>query len=162
MPSRRLNLPKQRKTKVPANIIKRFLAFIADIIIVSFIVSPLETVIRSVIPGSSSAFNLISTAPTSLLTAVSIVIAAIAIIYFSVLEYRFGQTIGKMIAGISIVSENRKLTYWQCLIRNLFLLPFIPFVLLWVIDPLYAIFTRENRRFSDIIAKTKAIEYYEV
>lgn len=166
MPKKGLNLPKQGLFKAPANLFKRALAFAIDLVIVSFLVYPFERVIRKIVPVTGSYAEtytmLANSENTGLLTTVSILISLAAIAYFSILESKLGQTIGKIALKVYVVSENRELKYWQCLVRNLFLLPFIPFILLWVIDPLYAIFTKDNKRFSDILAKTKVIEYYRM
>lgn len=166
MPKKGLNLPKEKIITAPANLIKRLLAFFIDLILISFIISPLENLIRSIIPKTTTyketLLALTNTQYSSVLMAVSISIILIAILYFSILEFKINQTVGKMIANLYVVSESKSLRYWQCLVRNLFLLPFLPFVLLWIIDPLYAIFTKENKRFSDVLAKTKVIEYYKM
>ena len=54
MPKKGLNLPKERIIKAPANIIKRALAFLMDLIIISFIIYPLENVIKGIIPKTDS------------------------------------------------------------------------------------------------------------
>lgn len=166
MKKRGLNLPKEKIIKAPANIIKRALAFVMDLIIISFIIYPLENVIKNIIPKTNSykeAFLLLNNPQyIGILTTISILTAVIAIIYFSILEFKLNQTIGKIIANIYVVSADKELRYWQCLVRNLFLLPFIPFILLWIIDPIYVIFNKENKRFSDILSKTKVIEYYKM
>ena len=166
MPKKRLNLPKQRVVKAPANIIKRGLAFVFDLFLISFIIYPFETILRNIMPETTN-FNeayqtLLNSQDTTLITAISILMALTATIYFSVLEFRFQQSIGKIIARIYVVSDNKDLKFWQCIVRNLFLLPFIPFMLLWVIDPLYAIFNKENKRFSDVLAKTNVVEYHKM
>lgn len=159
---KKLNLPKEKIVIAPANIIKRILAFAFDLILISFIIYPLESILRSFVPETASyteALALMSDpANLSLITTVTVAISIIALIYFTVLEYKFSQTIGKTITRLYVVSDYKKLNFWQCLVRNIFLLPFIPFILLWVIDPLYVFFTKENKRFSDVLAKTKVIE----
>ena len=161
---KKLKLPKQRTFQAPANILKRALAFFFDLMIISFIIYPLESVLRNFIPENASyseAFAIINNPELiPIITTISIMISIIAVIYFTILEYKFQQTLGKMIAKIYVVSDNKKLLFWQCLVRNLFLLPFIPFILLWVIDPIYILFTKENKRFSDMLAKTNVIENY--
>jgi len=164
MPRKKLKLPKQRTFEAPANILKRALAFFFDLIIISFLIYPLENILRTFIPENASyseVFTMINNPELlPIITTISLMISIIALLYFTLLEYKFQQTLGKMIARIYVVSENKKLLFWQCLVRNLFLLPFIPFILLWIIDPIYIIFTKENKRFSDMIAKTNVVENY--
>jgi uncharacterized RDD family membrane protein YckC len=167
MVKRGLNLPKKRSFKGPANLFKRVLAFILDLFIINLLIYPLASIVRKIVPETTSymeAYTLLLNNPqyVNILTNISLLIAIIAILYFSILEFKLKQTVGKMVANIYVVSENKELRLWQCFVRNLFLLPFIPFILLWIIDPIYAIFTKENKRFSDVIAKTKVIEYYSM
>ncbi|MFH1642299.1 MAG: RDD family protein [Nanoarchaeota archaeon] len=166
MAKKKLNLPKERIFTGPASLVKRSLAFIIDIILISFIIYPLENILRNIIPNTASYKDAITVLNNpeylTLITTVSILIAIVAVIYFSFLEYRLGQTVGKILTNIFVISDTKELKYWQCLVRALFLLPFIPFILLWVIDPLYIIFTKGNNRFSDILSKTKVIENYKM
>jgi len=163
MPKRGLNLPKARTFKTPAPIWKRAAAFILDILILNLVVLfPFQKIFNKIIPTDNyqDAYTLLTNNPglASTLTTITIIITILFILYFSILEFKFKQTLGKMFMNIYIVSDLKKLNFWQCLVRNLFLLPFIPFILLWIIDPLYILFSKEQRRFSDIIAKTKVIE----
>ena len=162
---RSLRLPKERVITIAAFPWKRAVAFLIDIIIVSIIVNPLEKVITKSVGASSYGEIYAKLVDSSqfgnLIIAISIFMSIVAILYFSVLEYKFGQTIGKIIMNIYVVSEDKILKYWQCIVRNLFLLPFIPFIVLWLVDPLYVLFTPERRRLSDIFSKTKVVEYYK-
>ncbi|HLC96005.1 MAG TPA: RDD family protein [Candidatus Nanoarchaeia archaeon] len=165
MPKKSLKLPIQQATEAPANVIKRFLAFVIDIILLSFLVSPLQGIILQYIPPTASyaeIYGLIvgNSELVRIMTTISLLVSAVFIIYFSVLEYKLGQTLGKMVFKLHVVSELKKLNYWQCMVRNLFLLPIFPLIFLWIIDPLYVIFTQHGRRLSDIIAKTRVVEYY--
>ncbi len=53
-------------------------------------------------------------------------------------------------------------SYWQLFVRSMFLMPLFPFVLLWFIDPIVMLFTKENQRLSEILSRTKVIEEYKV
>ena len=60
--------------------------------------------------------------------------------------------------GLYVVSETGKLSLSQIMLRNLALLPFFPFIALWVIDPGFMMFTKTQRRLSDVISRTKVIQ----
>ena len=70
------------------------------------------------------------------------------------------QTIGKMLMKIYVVSDTKTLNPWQLLVRNLVFIPIFPFVLLWLIDPLFMFFTKTNQRLSEILSKTRVVEKY--
>ena len=53
-------------------------------------------------------------------------------------------------------------SYWQLFARSMFLMPLFPFVLLWFIDPIVMLFTKENQRLSEILSRTKVVEMYKV
>ncbi len=53
-------------------------------------------------------------------------------------------------------------SYWQLFVRSMFLMPWFPFTLLWLIDPIVMLFTKENQRLSEILSRTKVVEEYKV
>ena len=78
------------------------------------------------------------------------------------LEKKMGQTIGKVLMRIYVVSDNNNLKTWQLLTRNLIFIPIFPFVLLWIIDPLFMFFTKTNQRLTEILSKTKVVEEFDL
>ena len=70
------------------------------------------------------------------------------------------QTIGKMLMKVYVVSDNKDLKRWQLLTRNLVFIPIFPFVLLWILDPLFMFFTKTNQRLTEILSKTRVVEKY--
>ena len=81
--------------------------------------------------------------------------------WLSCAEGLLRQSIGKIFTNIYVVSETKELKLWQLLVRNLFLIPFFPFVLLWIVDPAFMFFTKDNKRLSEILSKTKVVEKYQ-
>jgi AcrR family transcriptional regulator len=88
--------------------------------------------------------------------AAAIVLAMLALAYFMLFEYIFGQTIGMMIFNIQ--AEN--VTLWRAFVRNAYLLPVFPFPILWIIEPLHLLFLKT--RFLERLSNTRTIEriYY--
>ena len=161
-----LNLPKERTFKGPALIWKRVLAFLADILVLNLVVFfPFKKILSKMIPdlkSYSEAYNFIlaNQSYSKAIVLVSLVMALFAILYFVLLQYKLKQTIGMMLFNISVISEIKKLSVLQCIIRSIFLIPIFPFFLLWIIDPLFMIFTKTNQRLSEVLSKTKTVETY--
>lgn len=161
-----LNLPKERSFIGPAIVWKRMLAFVADLLIINFtLFFPFKKIMQNSIPefGSySEAYSFLSTnqSYTATLTIVSLIMASFAILYFALLEYKLGQTPGKMLFNIFVLNDVKKISFWQYIVRSIFIIPIFPFVLLWIIDPLFIFFTKTNQRLSEILSKTKTVSKY--
>ena len=162
---KRLNLPKERSIIAPALIWKRIAAFIIDILIINLLVLfPFRILFQDITTKDlsfSEAYKLLTnTSFTDYFAVISFVMSILIIIYFLMLERRMGQTIGKMFMKIYVISENNNLNGWQLLIRNLVFIPVFPFILLWIIDPLFMFFTKTNQRLTEILSKTKTVEKF--
>ncbi len=157
---------KERRITAPASVLKRIAAFIVDMIILEFVLMwPFRKIFTAQVPTDSLKIttDFFSTNPeiaTGLYISAGIV-AGLAILYFAVLEWKFQQTIGKMIFGLYVTNKKR-LNLATCIFRNIFLIPFFPFILLLVTEPLFMIFTKEHQRLLEIITKTKVVEYYKI
>lgn len=81
----------------------------------------------------------------------------IVFLYFTILEYYIGQTIGKKILGL-YVSGNR--TIKSCMIRNLFAFPIFPFRIFWILDPLFIIIKKE--RLLERWSKTNTVQVIDI
>jgi len=165
---KRLSLPKERIFVGPALIWKRIAAFFIDIIIINLIVLfPFRSLFQNIVPKDysfSEAYRLLSTSTnyTGFITSVSFVMSVLIILYFVLMEKKMSQTIGKMLMKIYIVSDNDSMKTWQLLVRNLVFVPIFPFVLLWVLDPLFMFFAKTNQRLSEILSKTKVVQNYNL
>ena len=81
-------------------------------------------------------------------------LALLSIGYFPVLEWRFGQTLGKYLLGIYVVGEDGlRPSLPATIVRR------IPFFLefFWV-DAIVAFFTERNQRAFDLVARTVVVE----
>jgi len=160
----KLDLPEKRKIIGNASVFMRVLAFIIDILAVNFvIILPFRGSFANLMSADSftEAYDFLQSNPeiAGKLYAMMFIITFLVLAYFIVLEYKLGQTLGKMLLKITVVSEAKEITVLQCITINIFLIPFFPFFLLWIIDPLYLLFTK--RRFSEVISKTRTIEEHE-
>ena len=165
---KQLNLPKERHFIGPALLWKRIAAFFIDITILNLVVLfPFRALFRNIIPKDysfSEAYKLLSSSTnyTSYISSISFVMSILIILYFFMLEKKMSQSIGKMFMKVYVVSDNNTLKNWQLIIRNLVFLPIFPFVLLWVLDPLFMFFTKTNQRLTEILSKTKVVEQYSL
>ena len=163
---KRLNLPKERTFIGPALLWKRIAAFFIDVtIIILFILFPFRSLLQNIMPKDysfSEAYNLLSTSIgyTKFISFVSFAMLILVILYFFMMERRMQQTIGKMLMKIYVVSDNNQLKAWQLLARNLVFIPIFPFVLLWILDPLFMFFTKTNQRLTEILGRTRVVEKY--
>jgi uncharacterized RDD family membrane protein YckC len=86
------------------------------------------------------------------------IISILALLYLTFFDYYLGQTPGKMLMKIKVISikeENKQIGLMSALLRNCYILPFFPFYLFWVIEPIYLGFYKE--RFLERITFTKTI-----
>ncbi len=162
---KRLNLPKERTFTGPASLWKRAFAFVTDLLIINLIILfPFRKLFLKIIPEKatfSETYNFLQNSGFSgAITALTLVAAFLSLLYFYMLEKRLQQTIGKMLFKIYVVSDSKELKGWQLLVRSMFLVPIFPFVLLWVVDPAFLLFTKSNQRLSEILSKTRVIERY--
>jgi len=165
---KRLNLPEERVFTGPALLWKRIAAFFIDMVILNLVVLfPFRSLFRQIVPKDysfSEAYRLLSSSAdySGLITSVSLVISVFVILYFTILEKKTGQTIGKNIMKIYVVSDLDEMKLWQAFARNIAFIPLFPFVLLWLFDPLFMFFNKTNQRLTEILSKTRVVEIYSL
>ena len=176
---KRLNLPKESTFIGPALLWKRIAAFFIDMAIINLVVLfPFRSLFQNIIPKDysfSETFKLLSSSTnyTSFLTSASFIMSILIILYFLMLERKMSQTIGKMLMKVYVVdasenassrstSDNKELKAWQLITRNLVFIPIFPFVLLWILDPLFMFFTKTNQRLTEVLSRTKVVERYSL
>ena len=170
-----LNLPKERIFFAKPPVWKRLLAFLIDLSIINLVVAtPFRNILAQLVPRSQSyteAYNYVLMNPgvSYSLYVVTFLIAFLALIYFTILEWGLGQTIGKKLLGLWVVRDlgdnisKYKLAspgFWQCLLRHLIIIPITPFLLLWIIDPIVSMFSGKQQRLSEKITRTKVVAEY--
>ena len=161
---RSLKLPKARKITRNASLIKRGVAFILDLTIINLIIAyPLKGYMKEIIPPLSSLtetyeYFLTNQELSYGLLSISLVISVLSIAYFTILESNIGQSIGKKLLHLKVISLDKKPKTWKYILRSLLLIPTFPFMLLWFIDPIYIFFNTDGQRLTESISKTKVIE----
>jgi len=170
--------PQMTKTfLLPATIWKRAGAFIIDIALLDIIVfSPFKANLTSLIAGADTyqkAFQILASSQETLSAVMmaSFFMAILAIAYFTLLEWKLGQTVGKIMFNLFLVQipakpdeKPSKPGFFQVLISNLSLVPFFPFIFLWPVELISILFT--NHRFMERVARiqlveTKIVDYYQ-
>ncbi|MBD3313163.1 hypothetical protein GF345_01850 [Candidatus Woesearchaeota archaeon] len=161
----KIKLPKPRLSTIPANPFKRALAFLIDMLILDLVVFfPFRFLITRAFPDITiTSLNSLVSNPdlTGLFSTIAVSMGIMAILYFSLLEYRIGQTIGKMILRISVESEVKTGSYWQYLLRSIFLIPIFPLMILFIADIAYMFFNQKRQRLLEVISKTRTTEKIE-
>ncbi|MBS3136467.1 RDD family protein [Candidatus Woesearchaeota archaeon] len=161
----KLKLPKEPTYTGPAAIWKRALAFAIDMVILDIVIgSPFRKFFTSNLPqaGFTETLDYLTANPeaATAISAATGFIGILSLLYFAILESRLGQTVGKMLMKIKVHSDSGKIGFMAAAARSMYFIFIFPFILLWVLDPLFLIFTKENRRLSEIISKTKTVEVY--
>lgn len=162
----RLNLPKEKTFTGPALLWKRVAAFLIDIAVLNLLVLfPFRKLFEDILPKNYSfteAYMFLATSADyeGFIKSVSFVMSLLAIFYFFLMESRMKQTIGKMLMKIYVVSDNKEPKAWQMIVRNLVFIPIFPFIILWILDPLFMFFTKTNQRLSEILSRTRVVEKY--
>lgn len=168
-----LNLPEKRVYVGPATMWKRVLAFMLDLLILDFFVlsvfKGLMGRLSKGMSGFADTYSMLNNNPAQAQAIVMLFMLLILflLVYFVLLQYLTGQTIGFMLFNIRVVSQEGekkfgKAGFWQCVLRNLFFIPAIPFILLWVIDPLYLVFAKKGQRLTEWLSNTKVIEQFTI
>lgn len=142
-------------------IIRRILAYFLDVAILMpiILVSSIFIVIISIIVGIDityvlQQFNSDKITIQSIGTQISY-ITVYYVVYFTFLEYKYGTTTGKNTFKLRVVSiDGNKVTFIKHFIRNL--VKFTDHSLL--IGSLIMLFSKDNKRFGDYLAKTKVVE----
>lgn len=156
-------MAKSKKAVVPSSVLRRILAFIIDMLILDFIIfTPFSAVIRKMIPNMD--FALVSSALQSnretanLIFLILTFVSFFSLLYFALLEYKLGATIGKKILGLEVVPDKGSMRFWQTIVRTLFIFPVFPFILFWIIDPLYLAMSGTNQRLLERFSMTRTIQ----
>lgn len=168
MPKRgyRLNLPKAEEFIAPASLLKRFLSYFIDLFIINFIIIfPFGKILKKIIPSGSfsEVYQYIQTNPAvgNMIFLLSIVIGILTVAYFTFFEYITQQTPGKILMKQGIIRERGpQLRFINYLISNLTFMPLFPFILLWIIDPIYMIISPKNQRLMERLTRILVVEKY--
>ena len=137
---------------------KRLFAFIIDMafcVLVSLLSFVIGLVLNNAVPQHPEGLDYVIGAILILLVlALALTIVGTFLLYFPILEGRYGRTLGKRLLGLRVVRENgTSIGFKEAFLRRLpFYFEFIP------IDALFIPFTAKKQRGFDLIARTLVIE----
>ena len=137
------------------------LAFVLDMMVVNLIIiGPFKPLLQKLLPAMTfqESLGLLNSSPESVsaVVTITIIISVLMMLYFVILEKKLGQTLGKMLFNVRLRSDKKDLGYWRVFVSNLTLLPFFPFIILWVVDPIYLLF--KGQRLMEKIVGLKLVE----
>src|SRR3989338_9700859 len=162
--TKKLNLPKKDIILMPASYWKRTFAFLIDFLIIDLIIiSPFKKILNSLIlPNiNPSSINLIFESNPDLLSQIStliIIVSILSIMYFSILQLKLRQTLGMMLFNLWIYSDNKEISIFKLILSNITFMPIFPFILLWIIDPIFLIFSASKQRLMQKLAGVYVVE----
>jgi len=148
-----------RKEVVAVSLWKRVFAYFIDVVLLSFLVlSPLTEPLTLDLQSSEGFFQgfaSYSTSYSSEYLLFAFVFAFFILVYFSVLECWFGQTVGKIILGIEVEGTKKKpVSLLQAIIRNITKLSGV----LLTLDTLYLLWKRGEQRYFEVLSDTHVVE----
>lgn len=153
-----------------------------------FVIGPFSSIFERFVGLDGSLimdYKLLTSNPEvqSAITMALVAISVLFLFYFVNLQVKFGQTIGMMImktyiikvpklninvptkkkkkmSQAEIIEEARKfkITFFDALVRNLFIIPFFPFIILWIVEPIYMMIGPDKMRLLERLSRTRVVE----
>ena len=146
---------KQKKI-LQTNLTRRVLAYIIDTAILNLILlAPIIKQMQKIVGDNTSftssyQFFINNPQKISAVVILGFMLIILTIAYYSILEFKLRQTIGKMLLGIKVMSKKANFKYSQTLIRNISK----PISILFIFDVIYLLVKKQNQRFFEKISDT--------
>ena len=136
---------------------RRLAAALIDMLLIFFVSAILALIgvgLSNLVPQQPSGLDYVSGAVIILLVlGCALGVLALILLYFPLLEGRFGQTPGKRLLRLRVLKENGlPIGYKEALLRNLSY-----YFEFWPVDALFIFFTERRQRAMDIVARTVVI-----
>lgn len=148
----------------PAPLWKRVFAYVIDTFIINLIIvmpfqKPLEELGKGLAEKSFfEAYKaLLQTDLQAMMPKIFFiftVISLLSVLYWAVLEYKIGQSVGKILFNIYVKSQTERLTFGQCFLRNITKVS----TPLLILDAAYMILTKGYQRYFEKISRTIVVE----
>jgi len=157
---------KLKVSSIPASLWRRALAYIIDIFVIQIvIIFPFQKVLKELggdfaEKGVFQTYSYILSNPDYMqailpkLFMIFAVVSTLSVLYWSILEFKIGQSVGKILLNIYVKSQKKELTFGQCFLRSVTKISTFPLIL----DTLYLLLSRGNQRFFEKISKTFVVE----
>ncbi|MGV8141186.1 MAG: RDD family protein [Candidatus Woesearchaeota archaeon] len=149
------------KNSISVGFWKRTLAFFMDIMIINIvIISAFRNAFYKQLGNISimDSLNMTGIVFPQKMYVMIFVISILALLYFTFFEYYLGQTLGQMIIRIRVISlkdASQKPSLWRAALRNCYVLPFFPFYIFWILEPIHLAFYKG--RFLEKITATETV-----
>lgn len=157
-----LNLPKKRVFKTQASTWKRVVAYFIDTIIIGIVVESSFSPILGQIYEPLKKFSIIeivSASSTGKSFLIFFIISILTLGYWSVLEYKLNQTIGKLLLNLyTVPDKGKKLTFHQAFTRNISKISTV----ILILDCIPLLNRKNNKRYLEKVSKTRVIDVREV
>ncbi len=138
---------------LPATIWKRVFAYLLDSLIISVVIAlPFQKLFPK--DAANYAFFLQNPGEIGKMLLLVLLTAAMTVLYWSIFEYKFGQTLGKLILKIEVKAVSGKLTFYNFLLRNASKMS----TLLLAIDCWPLITGRSHQRHLERMSNTEVME----
>jgi len=153
-----MDIKRLLRKEVSAPLWRRVVAYVIDAAVLTLILLPLQPSIEAQFTSFSAFYDYFASRPSVAwqFSLTLIITLLFSLAYWSILEYKYQQTLGKFLLGIYVVSKQKTLTYKQCLLRNIAKLS----TLLLLLDSLYLFFKHTNQRYSETLAGTDVMMHY--
>jgi hypothetical protein len=153
----RLLRPRSANVQQDASFLRRAGAFIFDILLLDLIITvPLAPVFKGLVARAQTG-GWWSLTYTNKEMGALLLLLLIAYTYFVVLEYLLGQTVGMMLLDIRVDPAPR---LRAAALRNCFLLPIGPLIVLWVLEPLAILLYK--RSLLEYLSGTRTVRQRQV
>jgi uncharacterized RDD family membrane protein YckC len=138
-----LPLPGTRVQKDSCGLSRRIIALVIDILILDIIAfAPFASTFVKSFPGSiKDNLTLMRGSIPSNILFIFIFLSILAFIYFTLFQYYFSQTFGMRIVKIKVAGN---ITFLTSIARSALSLPFFPFYLFWIIEPIAIIYRKQG------------------
>ena len=153
-----LRLPKKRFVIADVGLFRRLLAICIDLLILDIVIfSPFAAFFQKEFPGTFLENMGVIQGFSGSVAFVFILISILALLYFTFFQYYFLQTFGMKIMKIRVQGN---VSFWKSLIRNVIVLPFFPFYLLWIIEPIAVVMKKSA--LLERLTQTRTIMIMEI
>ncbi|MAG45485.1 MAG: hypothetical protein CMH63_01790 [Nanoarchaeota archaeon] len=133
---------------------KRVLAFFVDLAIVDLIITkPLNNLVD--VKEVSSINEVLSLLSLNNLFLISLLIGLLGVLYWTILEFKIGQTLGALIFNLRMRTEdNKEAEFGRVFLRNITKLS----IIFLLIDSIHIFFSPKKQRFFEKLSKTRTME----
>jgi uncharacterized RDD family membrane protein YckC len=130
--------PRVARVLQNASFLRRLGSFLIDLLIIDLIITAPFTAIFARF-ASLRDFTDVTYSGKEL--AAIVIVFMLIYAYYVLFEYLLGQTIGMMFMQTRVEGDGR---IGMLLVRNSFILPFFPFVIFWIVEPVAVLFWRRS------------------